>query len=85
MRVASAHAARTFVRGEVSCTNAGSRACAIPHDWPLEVRRNLHRGHGESCAPYREVMSPKKVAPKKVKLVAVITPLATSLRPTGAK
>lgn len=61
------------------------RACAIPHDRPLEVRRNLHRGHGESCAPYREVMSPKKVAPKKVKLVAVIGPLAPVLRPTGAK
>jgi hypothetical protein len=30
-------------------------------------------------------MSPKKVAPKKVKLVAVIGPLAPVLRPTGAK
>jgi hypothetical protein len=35
-------------------------------------------------APYCAAMSPKKVAPK-VKLVAVIAPLATPLRPTPAK
>ena len=35
-------------------------------------------------APYRAGMSSKKVAPK-VKLVAVIAPLATPLRPTPAK
>jgi len=35
-------------------------------------------------APYRAAMSSKKVAPR-VKLVAVIAPLATPLRPTPAK
>jgi hypothetical protein len=58
----------------------------IRHDWPLEVRRNLHRGHGESCVPYREVMSSKKVAPKtKMKVIAVFAPLEEPLRPTAAK
>jgi hypothetical protein len=59
-----------------------AKACAIPHDWVLEVGRNLHRCREQGAAPYGAPMSPKKVAPK-VKLVAVIAPLATPLRPTA--
>jgi hypothetical protein len=59
--------------------DASRRAAAREPERPA-VGPRISRG----VAPYRAGMSSKKVAPK-VKLVAVIAPLPTSLRRTPAK